>query len=544
MKFYVSKEDVLQSVEYFKNLPIDNDAMLPAFLIAKHLGISLRRPVTFSSVSPEQKKEILGMIWLLGGLQGKNETGNKRSVIFPNSFKTTEVLSGDFYQAGTDFIGLVSRIKDTVEKKNLHDQLFVDNNKQLTLSRKYKEIIKENYLNGQKISLKHFACWIFRFIDFDFQTITPDEKEFTRVISKKIRELFRITKSDFLWLFEDDILSDSISPSPTVIDPEEIRQKFTFKAGVEPEISANTATSEAQEISVEHSQVAKYIQMTGENPTNEQIFNTLLQSKQVVLTGVPGIGKSRFLNDLRSRFDYTEMIQFHANYSYEDFIGGDTIESSTVLSKKGKFLSFVEKAKNDENKRYLFIIDELNRGNIAQIFGETILALDRGYSVDLAKEIEGIVTFSIPENVYIACSMNTSDRNIAFLDLAIRRRFAFIELLPNYELLSSIAEYGTFDLGDILKTINTRILNTLGKEELLLGHSYFLSDSVKSGNKYVWTDEMFHRQFNFAILPTLREYTFSNRNALSTILGEQLSVGVMEVEDFVEAFADEFGREL
>lgn len=311
------------------------------------------------------------------------------------------------------------------------------------------------------------------------------------------------------------------------------------------EVSATPTVNESQEISVDHDQVAKYIQMTGDNPTDEQIFKTLIQSKQIVLTGVPGIGKSRFLNNLKSRFDHAEMIQFHANYSYEEFIGGDTIESSTVTSKKGKFLNFVQKAKNDkESKSYLFIIDELNRGNIARIFGETILALDRGYSVDLAKEIEGIDTFSIPENVYIACSMNTSDRNIAFLDLAIRRRFAFLELLPNYELLSSIAEYDKFDLGNILKIINTRILNALGKEELLLGHSYFLSDSVKSGNKYVWTDEKLHRQFNFVILPTLREYTFSNRNALSTILGEQLSVGLMEVEEFVEAFVDEFGNEM
>ncbi|WP_223701714.1 McrB family protein [Sutcliffiella deserti] len=541
-KYYISEDNILNSITYFKNLNIDNDAMLPAFLIAKHFGISLTRPVSFSITNAEQKKVLLGLVWKMGGLQGKNETGKKRSVLFPNSFKFEEILSGDFYQAGTEFTGLVSRIKDTIEKKNLHDQLYIDKNKQLTLSRKYKEIINENYLKGQKISLKHFTCWVLRFIDFDFQSIEPSEKEFTRVVSKTIRQLFRITKKDFLWLFEDDILSDSITPSTSVINPEKIRSEFIFKTGLEPEISVSNSVNEVQEISIESTQVSKYIQMTGDNPTDDQIFNTLMQTKQIVLTGVPGIGKSRFLNNLRSRFEHAELIQFHANYSYEDFIGGDTIESSTVISKKGKFLKFIQKAKdNPENTPHLFIIDELNRGNIAQIFGETILALDRGYSVDLAKEIEGTGTFSIPENLYIACSMNTSDRNIAFLDLAIRRRFAFLELLPNYELLSSITEYGSFDIGDILKTINTRILNTLGKEELLLGHSYFLSDSVKSGTKYVWTDEKLHRQFNFVILPTLREYTFSNRNALVTILGEQLSSGLMEVEDFVEAFVEEFG---
>lgn len=541
--YYISKEDVLESINYFKNLHIENDAMLPAFLIAKHLGVSIRRPVTFSSVSSEQKKQILSMIWQLGGLQGKNEIGNKRAVIFPNAFKSEEIVSGDYYQAGSDFTQLVSRIKDTVEKKNINDQLFVDKNKQLTLSRKYKEIITEKYLYGQKISLKHFACWVFRFIDFDFQNIEPDKKDFTRVVNKAIRQLFRITKKDFLWLFEDDILSDSITPSKTMIDPAEIRKQFNFKEGLEPEISSASTVNEVQDISINNQQVAKYIQLTGDNPSDEQIYETLLQTKQIVLTGVPGIGKSRFLNYLRDKFDHSEMIQFHANYSYEEFIGGDTIEASTVKSKKGKFLRFIENAKANAKKSYLFIIDELNRGNIAQIFGETILALDRGYSVDLAKSIEGIEIFSIPDNVYIACSMNTSDRNIAFLDLAIRRRFAFIELYPNYELLSAIVEYEDYDLGDILKTINNRILNVLGKEELLLGHSYFLSEAVKSDNKYIWTDESFHRQFNFVILPTLKEYTFSHQNALISIVGEQLSSGLMEVDDFVEAFAEEFGNE-
>jgi 5-methylcytosine-specific restriction enzyme B len=541
--YYISKADVLESINYFKNLHIDNDAMLPAFLIAKHLGVSIRRPVTFSSVSSEQKKQILSMIWQMGGLQGKNEIGKKRAVIFPNAFKFEEIVSGDYYQAGSDFTQLVSRIKDTVEKKNLNDQLFVDKNKQLTLSRKYKEIITEKYLYGQKISLKHFACWVFRFINFDFQTIEPDKKDFTRVVNKAIRQLFRITRKDFLWLFEDDILSDSITPSKTMIDPAEIRKQFNFKEGLEPEIIPAPTVNEVQDISINNQQVVRYIQLVGDNPTDEQIYETLLQTKQIVLTGVPGIGKSRFLNNLKDKFGHSEMIQFHANYSYEEFIGGDTIEDSTVISKKGKFLNFIENAKADKDNTYLFIIDELNRGNIAQIFGETILALDRGYSVDLAKPIEGIEAFSIPDNVYIACSMNTSDRNIAFLDLAIRRRFAFVELYPNYELLSAIVKYEDYDLGDILKTINNRILNALGKEELLLGHSYFLSDAVKSDNKYIWTDESFHRQFNFVILPTLKEYTFSHQNALISIVGEQLSSGLMEVDDFLEAFAEEFGNE-
>lgn len=543
--FFVSEEDVIQSIDYFKSINLDREGMLPIFLISKYLGVSLRRPITFTSLDTDQKSEILKVIWQLGGLQGKKESGGKRVVLFPNAFTENEIKKSDLYQPGTEFKTLVSRVKDTVEKVNLNDQLFVDKNKQLTLTRDYKEVINEKYLKGQKISLKHFACWVYRFISFDFSEVTPDQKDFTRVVKKSIKRLFKISKQDFLWIFEDDILSDSITPNSQGTSPLTVRSQFNFPDSLKPEIMDKSSQEVYEDTSVTQKEVDKFIQMTGENPNDNLIFQSLLQTKQIVLTGVPGIGKSRYLDNLKDEFDYSEMIQFHSNYSYEDFIGGDTIEDSTVKSQKGRFLGFIEEAKKEENKgkKFLFIIDELNRGNIAQIFGETILALDREYSVDLSKPIEGIRTFSIPKNVYIACSMNTSDRNIAFIDLAIRRRFAFIELEPNYELLSALAEYRSFDLGNILQTINNRVLDTLGKEELMLGHSYFLSDAVKnvSNGKFNWNDEEFLIQFNFVILPTLKEYTMFNRNAITTILGENLSSELFELDDFLMFFTEEFG---
>src|SRR5699024_9176161 len=105
----------------------------------------------------------------------------------------------------------------------------------------------------------------------------------------------------------------------------------------------------------------------------------------------------------------------------------------------------------------------------------------------------------------------------------------------------AIAQYGTYDLGNVLKKINQEIINTLAKEELLLGHSYFLSDDVKQGSKYIWTDEKMQLQFNFVILPTLKEYTFSNTNTLTTILGNELSKGLLDVNEFITAFEDQFG---
>src|SRR5699024_12836231 len=115
---------------------------------------------------------------------------------FPNAFTENEIKKSDLYQPGTEFKTLVSRVKDTVEKVNLNDQLFVDKNKQLTLTRDYKEVINEKNLKGQKISLKHFACWLYRFISLDYSEVTPDKKDFKLVVKKSEKRLFKISKHE------------------------------------------------------------------------------------------------------------------------------------------------------------------------------------------------------------------------------------------------------------------------------------------------------------------------------------------------------------
>ena len=201
-------------------------------------------------------------------------------------------------------------------------------------------------------------------------------------------------------------------------------------------------------------------------------------------------------------------------------------------------MSFIVEAKNHPNDNYLFVIDELNRGNIAEIFGETILALDRNYTVELSREYEGVSKISIPENGYIVGTMNTSDRNIAFLDLAIRRRFAFVSLVPNYDFLSEEVVLDEFDLGNILRVINQRIVDTLKDPELILGQSYFIPPKSEEG--YVWDFNKFKNQFNFVLLPTLKEYSFNESSAVNSIIGENLGDGIQETDEFKAAFAAEF----
>jgi 5-methylcytosine-specific restriction protein B len=398
-------------------------------------------------------------------------------------------------------------------------------------------------LKGNKVSLSNLAAWIFRFTGFDFETV-PNEKQFTRVVEKAIRKFFKITKNDFLWLFDNDLSVSRLTPSTTGITGEQIRECFVFEDSKKPEVEFAEAGSDTQKSFVDRDVVERYLALNGDNPSDSDIFDILMSKKQIVLTGVPGVGKSRYTQALCDNpfFGNTKTIQFHASYSYEDFIGAEILKTSMdgtyVTTRKGAFLDFANEAMKNPDENYLFVIDELNRGNIAEIFGETILALDRNYTVSLTREYEDVSELHLPDNMYIVATMNTSDRNIAFLDLAIRRRFAFVPLTPNYDFLSEEVILERYDLGNVLRIINQRIVDTLKDPELILGQSYFIPP--KSDDGYVWDFEKFKNQFNFVLLPTIKEYSFNEPSAVNTILGENLGDGIQDTDEFKVVFGAEF----
>ncbi len=543
MNYYVSKDNVIEAIEYFRNAGFEADDMLDIYLVGKSQGVTTTFPITYGKqLSGDKRDECLKAIWMLGGLFDSSEVCRKRGLMFPSGFGKSVL-----YQPGTDFSGAVGRVRDTIKQKNIPMPVYNNNDSILTLRSNYRELLTENYLKGNKISLSHLAAWLFRFTSFDFEN-EPDERKFTRVVEKAIRRFFKITKNDFLWLFENDLSNKRLTPKDTGMTGAEIRALFAFKDGENPEVQSSQDPNKTQSSVVGREEVERYLALNGDNPSDADIFDILKTKKQIVLTGVPGVGKSRYTQRLCTNdfFAHTKTIQFHANYAYEDFIGAETLKpegnGTKVDTRRGVFLDFAVQAmkaldeKRDEN--FLFVIDELNRGNIAEIFGETILALDRNYEVTLSRTYEGVSEFRLPENLYIVATMNTSDRNIAFLDLAIRRRFAFVSLLPNYDFLSEEVKLENVDLGNVLRVINQRILNTLKDPELVLGQSYFIPP--ENEGKFVWNYEQFKNQFNYVVLPTIKEYSFNEPSAVNTIVGEALGDGIQDIDEFKTVFEAEF----
>lgn len=243
------------------------------------------------------------------------------------------------------------------------------------------------------------------------------------------------------------------------------------------------------------------------------LTNLLLTKKNIILQGAPGVGKTyvakRLAYSIMGEKDVSrvKMVQFHQSYSYEDFIMGfRPIETGFEL-KTGVFYDFCRKAADDD-RPYFFIIDEINRGNLSKIFGELFMLIEndkRGVELQLLYADE---QFSIPSNVHIIGMMNTADRSLAMLDYALRRRFAFYDILPAFEstgfgAYSRNVNNSKFDrLISVVQQLNEAISvdDSLG-DGFCIGHSYFCTNVTIN-------DEWLKSVVEFELIPLLKEYWF------------------------------------
>ena len=239
-------------------------------------------------------------------------------------------------------------------------------------------------------------------------------------------------------------------------------------------------------------------------------------------------------------------VTFHPSYTYEDFIEGFRPDGSgagglSLALEDGLFKRVCRAAQANPGRPYLLLIDEINRGNVAKIMGELLTLLERdkrGLTLTLPHSKE---TFGVPPNVFLLGTMNTADRSIKLLDAALRRRFAFIECMPDTELLHG-AVVGELALDDFLDGLNQRIARFEGREKQV-GHSYLLVD----GQPVDEVDE-FAARFREEILPLLQEYCYDDYAMLAKFIGSELvdaDAGTLNAEkvDDAEQLVAELARE-
>lgn len=250
----------------------------------------------------------------------------------------------------------------------------------------------------------------------------------------------------------------------------------------------------------------------------DTLQSLLLRKKNVILQGAPGVGKTFAARRLAYAImgevdeDRIEQVQFHQNYSYEDFMMGyKPNEDGGFYLRTGVFYNFCKRAAAaDADKPFFFIIDEINRGNISKIFGELLQLIENGYRDKPIKLSYRDERFAVPANVHVIGMMNTADRSLAMIDYALRRRFSFFDMTPGFEtqeFRKYVSQYGETKLSSLIDAV-VELNRAISEDESLgkgfcIGHSYFCN--LKGADS-----AMLKSIVEYDILPMLREYWFDN----------------------------------
>lgn len=277
-----------------------------------------------------------------------------------------------------------------------------------------------------------------------------------------------------------------------------------------------------------------------------RIEGVLRRKGQVILYGPPGTGKTHHAlaaaRELAARQGFRKPFKdlsdaerrqiegdnglvrictFHPGYGYEDFVEGlrPVAPNGQMLfePRDGHFKRLCEAARANRDRSYFLVVDEINRGDVPRIFGEllTILELNKR-DLQVILPVTG-TAFSVPPNVYLIGTMNTADRSISMLDAALRRRFGFIELMPDSSVLRD-QKAGSLRLGPWLDALNARLRNNLKRDarNLQVGHAYLMA------RQPLTSVAEFSRVLRDDIIPLLEEYCYDDFQMLGDILGKKL----------------------
>ena len=298
--------------------------------------------------------------------------------------------------------------------------------------------------------------------------------------------------------------------------PEEEREAFlSYRGGTEPE----PPPPETPEVPAPAQTLQDIADKLRWRVSHLQEIERLLEDKrQVVFYGPPGTGKTYVAQELAEYFagehGSLDLVQFHPSYAYEDFIEGfrpALVDGQPGFElKDGPLKRIADRARSEPNAKHVLVIDEINRGNLAKVFGELYFLLeyrDREISLQYADQ-----PFTLPENLWIIATMNTADRSIALVDAALRRRFFFVPFFPDEPPVEGLLRRWLLEekptmlwVADVVDAAN-QILKDLDKRDMAVGPSYFMNKKLN--------EEWVRRIWKHSILPYVEEQLFGQTDRI------------------------------
>ena len=517
--FYLSETTMSDSYHTLSSINLKHDNELFTLLILKHAGLSQH---DFLDLSTEiTKKKLLQATSFLAYLFLSDDY-LKEKYNFINPFAmngwgknptesilmwSTQRLINNVTGGGKQWKAIVINDPD---KPNL-----------IKLKNNYLEFFRNM---EDKVPLDALSIWCARFSEFaqevPLSNLIKEFNHFFHITEEEKTLIFSISNGIRLAYAKDRITSDFIRS--LIGNPEK------NPSWIEDYKTEDIETTEIKNSLMQFG--GGNLSMQGRSILSIDRYKELIdKAKQVIFMGPPGTSKSFLAKELSEKFNVVKRVQFHPQYSYQDFIGGKILENGNLKDKKGQLIEFIEEATLSENrdKEYLLIIEEINRANVSQVFGEMIQLLDRGESLKIPFNDEERVYY-LPDNVKIIGTMNTTDRTVGRIDYALKRRFYQIYCRPDIGILIDKAkiEDNDFSIADLLAKINQNLFTVLSNKEMVIGHAIFLKEFVycTETDKFVWTVDDFEQLFNFVVIPLIEDYCNGNADLIKNVIGEKLYI--------------------